>query len=108
MSTTVETTYGGVELDTGRVVRWDQIVGVAEVADLLSVKFGRPVERGQVSSWASRWRTNGFPIALPIMVARGLLWDRREILRWEGPPGRWAHRVDTETDPADVHPSIPQ
>ena len=111
MTTTVDRTYGGeggVSLDTDRVVPWDQIVGVAEAADILTEKFGRPIERSMVSSWANRWRTNGFPLALPIKVARGLLWDRREVEAWEGPPGRWAHRDDTETDPADTDPSIPQ
>jgi len=124
---TLDRVYGGaVSFPTGRVVPFERLVGVAELAELFTRRIAemtniepRPFEitRSQVSTWASRWKTSEFPIPLPIRLSRGLLWDIDDFvspadqrLLWVGPPGRWgvSNRGQSDADPADVHPTIPQ
>lgn len=116
---TYEATYGerpdprGVALamPDGRTVPAERIVGVSEVKQILddSGKFAEayPPERGgiprqRISSWANRWRSTGFPKALPIgpdgCLDRGLLWDADEVRAWPGLPGRWRHSLDLNAD----------
>jgi hypothetical protein len=105
-SSTLDRIYdGAVALPSGRVVPFDRLVGVAELAALFTSRMDemtnipeKPFEitRSQVSTWASRYRTSEFPLPLPIRLARGLIWDRDDFvspatgeLLWVGPPGRW-------------------
>lgn len=115
MSTsTFERTYGvkpdptGLSVDLGdRVIPASRIVGVSEAAQILT-ETGRFAEtypdgvpRARVSSWANRWKTTGFPRALPIDVERGLLFDADEVRQWQGPPGRWQY-VDLDAREAEL------
>lgn len=105
MTSTLDRHYGGIQFDDGRVVPFGRIVGVAELATLLTerlndMNIARPkrgrITSAQISTWASRHRTSGLPLPLPIQVSRGLLWDRDDFvdpetgkLKWTGPAGRY-------------------
>lgn len=82
---------------TVRVVPAEFIGGIAEVRDVLQEKFIDRYPDGipptVISNWADRRDTTGFPEPLPFNLARGKLWDLREVAQFEGPPGRWP-RVD--------------
>jgi hypothetical protein len=105
MTSTLNRHYGGVQFDDGRIVPYSRVIGVAELAALFTARLGDMsiaipkrgrVTSAQVSTWASRHRTSGLPLPLPIQVSRGLLWDRNDFvdpltgrLLWTGPPGRY-------------------
>lgn len=86
---------GGISLDDARVVRWDDVVGAREVAEILSGLLHQKITSPMVSTWAMRCETTGFPRPLPMALARGGLWDRNDFVNadgtptWTGPPGRW-------------------
>jgi hypothetical protein len=97
-----------VEVAPGRVIPADRLVGVAELAELFTRRKGEmrlpdpecfEITRQMVSTWASRARTTDFPTPVITHLSRGLLWDvedfvdpSTDVLRWDGPPGRWALR----------------
>lgn len=108
MSTSTETSYErtyGIRRETDVVLTFvdadgiprrvpeEYIGGIGEIIDILNPRWAdeypHGIPRTVVSNWIARWRTTGFPRALPILQSRGMVWDLREVEAWSGPPGRW-------------------
>ena len=78
-----------IEFPDGRVIPGQLIVGVSEITDFMKGN-GTKVPRKTVSTWMSPRDQNGRPDPLPLgpggKLARGTVWDLRDIARWKGFP----------------------
>jgi hypothetical protein len=64
---------------------WDlnDLAGITEIAEMLWPDGTKPLASAlaQVSMWARRRETSGFPLEL-VTLARGGLWSRRQVQAW--------------------------
>lgn len=72
----------------GRVVPGQLIVGISEIANAVGISDNRQVSRKTACLWVSHRETSGCPDPLPLgpggRLARGTVWDLRDIARWKG------------------------